>query len=146
MAAATKRRWDLDSLDIIQVSVLATALDQRLFLMDDKTLAVKAKLLRLANSVKWLLESADMDSHSKIDSGTDSLQSWHQLLGVKDCFYVLLDEEDKTDGNGTNNEEQPEFYEKPAPPDCYHLKWWKQNEFHFHCLAKLPVCSSDLYC
>lgn len=60
VAAATKRRWDLDSLDIIQVPVLATA----------------------------------------------PLQSRHQLLSIKDCFYVPLGEEDKTNGNGTNNEEQ----------------------------------------
>ena len=80
VAAAIRRRWDLDSLDVTQVSVLASALDPRFrslkFLTDDKRLAVKAKLLQLANSMKrdcesFEAESASTDSHSQSGSGTD---------------------------------------------------------------------------
>ncbi len=71
----------MDSLDVTQVSVLATALDPRFrshkCLTDDKRFVVKAKLLQLANSMKQdcdsleALESGGTDSHSQSGSGTD---------------------------------------------------------------------------
>ena len=146
--AAAIRRWDLDSLDVTQVSVLATALDPRFrslkFLMDDKRLAVKAKLLQLANSAKRdfereTMESADTDSHSRNGSGTDSpTEAAPAPKRKKTAFDVLLGEEE-TNGDSTNNEEQISQYfaEKPAPRDCYPLNWWKQNEFRFKYLAKI---------
>ena len=147
VAAAIRRRWDLDSLDVTQVSVLATALDPRFrslkFLTADKRVAVKAKLLQLANSLKQdfeALKSAGTDSHSKNGSGTDSpTESAPAPKRKKTAFDVLLGEEEETNGDSTSIEEQIGHYfaEKPAPRDCYPLKWWQQNEFRFQYLAKV---------
>ena len=147
VAAAIRRRWDLDSLDVTQVSVLATALDPRFrslkFLTADKRVAVKAKLLQLANSLKQdfeALKSAGTDSHSKNGSGTDSpTESAPAPKRKKTAFDVLLGEEEETNGDSTSIEEQIGHYfaEKPAPRDCYPLKWWQQNEFRYQYLAKV---------
>ena len=61
----------MDSLDVTQVSVLVTALDSWFhsltFLINDKRLAVRAKLLQL--NKQGAMESADVDSYT---NGMDS--------------------------------------------------------------------------
>ena len=137
VAAALTRRWNLDSIDVAPVSVLATALDPQFrslkFLTDDKRLAVKAKLLHLTKNA---MESANMDSHtSDTDSPEETTPSPKRR---KSAFDVLLGEEE-ANGHTTNNEEQISHYfaEKTAPRDCCPLSWWKQNEFRFPYLGQV---------
>ena len=84
---------------------------------DNKRLAVRAKLLQLANSET--MESADIDTHSKNGSGADSPTEWAPApKRERTAFDILLGEEDdETNRDSTNNEEQISQYfaEKPSP-------------------------------
>ena len=116
---------------------------------DNKRLAVRAKLLQLANSET--MESADIDTHSKNGSGADSpTLSGHQLPNVKGLLltYCLVKKMTKQIeiARIMKSKSASILQRNQAPRDYYPLKWWKQNEFRFQCLEKNcqihPVCSS----
>lgn len=126
VSSALKRRWDLDQLSLVEIPLLASALDPRFcnlkFLNKKLRCEVKLELLKLAaTSVLESTESVEVQPCKK----------------SKSAFDVLLDEEEESSDNNCEAEVNQYFAEKVVSRETDPLQWWKLNEFRFKTLSKV---------